>query len=171
MAKTILKIPGSEHFYSEGRRPEASRISPKLKLFPHEPTHEVDPITLEVVAHKLWQINDEQGQALKKISGSPVATDANDFNVVLCDELGDIINIGPYYLPHAANVDFMVKWTVVNRSDNPGIHPDDMFLCNDCWIGAFIRRTSQCYRRFLWTINCSPGRVQLFIKWTSAAST
>ncbi len=136
MARTIMKIPGSEHFYSEGKRPELSEISPKLKVFPYDKDHEVDPITLEVVAHKLWQINDEQGQTLKKISGSPVATDANDFNVVLCDELGDIVNIGPYYLPHAANVDFMVKWTVVHRSDNPGIEQDDMFLCNDCWIGA-----------------------------------
>lgn len=136
MAKTILKIPGSERFHSQGRRPEPSEISPKLDIFAYDPTVEVDPITLEVVAHKLWQINDEQGQALKKVSGSPVATDANDFNVVLCDELGDIVNIGPYYLPHAANVDFMVKWTVVNRSENPGIHPDDMFLCNDPWVGA-----------------------------------
>jgi N-methylhydantoinase B len=136
MAKTILKIPGSERFHSSGARPSLDKISPKLKLFTYDPDHEVDPITLEVVAHKLWQINDEQGEALKKISGSPVATDANDFNVVLCDELGDIINIGPYYLPHAANVDFMVKWTVEHRSDNPGIHPDDMFLCNDPWVGA-----------------------------------
>lgn len=136
MAKQILKIPDSERFISSGKRPERSAISPKLKLFDYDPEHEVDPITLEVVAHKLWQINDEQGQALKKISGSPVATDANDFNVVLCDELGDIINIGPYYLPHAANVDFMVKWTVEHRSDNPGIRPDDMFLCNDPWVGA-----------------------------------
>lgn len=136
MAKQILKIPGSERFHSSGARPDPKRISPKLKLFPYDSGHEVDPITLEVVAHKLWQVNDEQGQALKKISGSPVATDANDFNVVLCDELGDIINIGPYYLPHAANVDFMVKWTVEHRSDNPGIHTDDMFLCNDPWVGA-----------------------------------
>ena len=136
MSKTIMKIPGSDYFYSEGKRPCVKEISPKLKLFKYDENFEIDPITLEVVAHKLWQINDEQGQALKKISGSPVATDANDFNVVLCDELGDIVNIGPYYLPHAANVDFMVKWTVVNRSDNPGIYPDDMFLCNDCWIGA-----------------------------------
>jgi N-methylhydantoinase B len=136
MAKTILKIPGSERFHSSGARPDERSISPKLRLFPYDPEHEVDPITLEVVAHKLWQINDEQGQALQKISGSPVATDANDFNVVLCDELGDIVNIGPYYLPHAANVDFMVKWTVEHRSDNPGIRPDDMFLCNDPWVGA-----------------------------------
>ena len=136
MAKTILQVPGSERFHSEGKRPALSSISPKLKIFPTDPDAVVDPITLEVIAHKLWQINDEQGQALKKVSGSPVATDANDFNVVLCDELGDIVNIGPYYLPHAANVDFMVKWTVEHRSDNPGIRPDDMFLCNDPWVGA-----------------------------------
>lgn len=136
MSKTLLKIPGSERYHSSGARPEASSISPKLKLFPYDPEHEVDPVTLEVIANKLWQINDEQGQALQKISGSPVATDANDFNVVLCDELGDIVNIGPYYLPHAANVDFMVKWTVEHRSENPGINPDDMFLCNDPWVGA-----------------------------------
>lgn len=136
MAKTILQVPGSERFHSEGKRPALSSISPKLKIFPTDPDAVVDPITLEVIAHKLWQINDEQGQVLKKVSGSPVATDANDFNVVLCDELGDIVNIGPYYLPHAANVDFMVKWTVEHRSDNPGIRPDDMFLCNDPWVGA-----------------------------------
>ncbi len=136
MKMAILQIPGSERFCADGKRPDKESISPKLKIFPYDEAHEIDPITLEVVAHKLWQINDEQGQALKKISGSPVATDANDFNVVLCDELGDIVNIGPYYIPHAANVDFMVKWTLLNRSDNPGIEPDDMFLCNDCWVGA-----------------------------------
>jgi len=136
MKMEVLKIPGSERFCAEGKRPELDAISPKLKIFPYDESHEIDPITMEVVAHKLWQINDEQGQALKKISGSPVATDANDFNVVLCDELGDIVNIGPYYLPHAANIDFMVKWTLENRSDNPGIEQDDMFLSNDCWVGA-----------------------------------
>lgn len=136
MAKTILKIPGSERFHSTGKRPDKASISSKLKLYPYDPELEVDLVTLEVIAHKLWQINDEQGQVLKKISGSPVATDANDFNVVLCDEMGDIVNIGPYYLPHAANVDFMVKWTVEHRSENPGINPDDMFLCNDPWVGA-----------------------------------
>ncbi len=134
--KPVLSVAGSERFHSDGVRPDRDAIWGGLKLFGYEPSSEIDPVTLEVVAHKLWQINDEQGETLKKVSGSPVATDANDFNVVLCDELGDIVNIGPYYLPHAANVDFMVKWTVQHRAENPGIHPDDMFLCNDPWVGA-----------------------------------
>ena len=169
MAKTILKILASEHFYSEGKRPELSAISPKLKIFPYDESHEVDPITLEVVAHKLWQINDEQGQALKKISGSPVATDANDFNVVLCDELGDIVNIGPYYLPHAANVDFMVKWTVVNRSHNPGIHPEDMFCATIAGSARCIRRTWRFFRRSSSATSYSPGPGQQSIKSISEA--
>lgn len=136
MVKEILQIPGSERFISSGRRPNRDQISPRLQLFEPGPGWDTDPVTFEVVSHKIWQINDEQGQVLKKVSGSPVATDANDFNVVICDGFGDIVNIGPYYLPHAANVDFMVKWTLEHRSENPGIAPDDMFLCNDPWVGA-----------------------------------
>ena len=29
-----------------------------------------------------------------------------------------------------------VKWTLENRSDNPGIADGDMFLANDPWVGA-----------------------------------
>ena len=71
MKMAILQIPGSERFCADGKRPDKESISPKLKIFPYDEAHEIDPITLEVVAHKLWQINDEQGQALKKKFGLP----------------------------------------------------------------------------------------------------
>jgi hypothetical protein len=32
--------------------------------------------------------------------------------------------------------DTQVKWTLENRSDNPGIRDGDMFLANDPWVGA-----------------------------------
>ena len=32
--------------------------------------------------------------------------------------------------------DTQVKWTLENRSDNPGIQDGDMFLANDPWVGA-----------------------------------
>ena len=38
MTKTILKIPGSDHFAAQGKRPDPSAISPKLKIFPLTPT-------------------------------------------------------------------------------------------------------------------------------------
>ena len=44
-----------------------------------------DLITFEVVRHRLWQINDEQGRSIINVSGSPVASETNDFNVALAD--------------------------------------------------------------------------------------
>ena len=32
---------------------------------------DLDPITFEVIKHRLWQINDEQAIAIKTISASP----------------------------------------------------------------------------------------------------
>src|SRR2546423_382270 len=45
MAKTILQIPGSERFFSDGSRPDPSAISPKLKLFQSDPSLEIDATT------------------------------------------------------------------------------------------------------------------------------
>ena len=44
---------------------------------------EVDPITFEVIKHRLWQINDEQSIAIRTISSSPIVVEGNDFNVGL----------------------------------------------------------------------------------------
>ena len=35
-----------------------------------------DLITFEVVRHRLWQINDEQGRSIINVSGSPVPVHA-----------------------------------------------------------------------------------------------
>jgi N-methylhydantoinase B len=41
----------------------------------------IDPITFEVIRHKLEAITEEQAITLKNVSGSPVVTEATDFNV------------------------------------------------------------------------------------------
>lgn len=43
----------------------------------------VDPITFEVIKHRLLQINDEQGITIKTLSSSPIVVEGNDFNVGL----------------------------------------------------------------------------------------
>ena len=39
----------------------------------------IDPITFEVIRHKLQAITEEQAITLKRVSGSPVVTEATDF--------------------------------------------------------------------------------------------
>ena len=65
---------------------------------------------------------------IQRISGSPVAMYAFDLNPSIFTEDGEFIYYGPYQLYMSGVSDVQVKWTLENRSDNPGIHDGDMFL-------------------------------------------
>ena len=113
------------------------RISPKLSvhtLATDQPA--VDPLTYEVIRHRMWSLTDEMGDTLKKMSGSPAVTEANDFNFAICDELGQEVQVGLYNTGLVASMDLAIYWILQNRSDSPGIHPGDMFLSNDPWVGG-----------------------------------
>lgn len=79
--------------------------------------------------HRLWLVTDEMGEALKRMSGSPVVTGANDFDFDFCDELGQEVQ-----------VDLAIYWTLRHRSANPGIAEGDMFLRNDPWAGGGLHQ-------------------------------
>jgi N-methylhydantoinase B len=57
----------------------------------------IDPITFEVIRHKLWSINEEGSATMVHVSGSPVvhATDYN-FGVYAAD--GEMAVVGVYLL-------------------------------------------------------------------------
>ena len=112
------------------------RITPRLTLHKLEQPAPVDFVTDEVLSHRLWHICDEAGVTIRHVSGSPVATEANDFMTVIADENGDVVFMTPYLLYQATVFEPMIKWTLQNRSDSPGIDDGDMFLCNDPWVGA-----------------------------------
>jgi N-methylhydantoinase B len=115
--------------------PERLSIHPALELYPRvEAT--VDPIDHEVLRHALWNVNVEHGNVLMRISGSPICAYGHDFNPAILDGEGNFIFFGPFLQYLAANISAAVKWTLENRSANPGIRPGDMFLFNDPWIGC-----------------------------------
>jgi N-methylhydantoinase B len=110
-------------------------IDPRLSLHTGW-TDKIDPITYEVVRHHLWNINEELGMTIQRISGSPVAMYAFDLNSSIFTEDGEFIYYGPYQLYMSGVSDVQVKWTLEHRSGNPGIFEGDMFLSNDPWVGA-----------------------------------
>lgn len=139
-----MMIPGSEKYSSRAIDPEELRRSLPSKLQVHTVTDEqieaVDPLTYEVVRHRLWSITDEMGEALKRMSGSPIVTDANDFDFALSDELGQEVQVGLYNTMLVGAVDLAIYWTLRHRAQNPGIQPGDMFLCNDPWVGGGLHQ-------------------------------
>jgi N-methylhydantoinase B len=89
-----------------------------------------------VIRHRLFTINDEHGDTLTNVFGSPVAKFAKDFQPTILTEHGEVISHGPSVQLFSPVAQFITKWTLENRSANPGIAPGDAFLCNDPWIGS-----------------------------------
>lgn len=94
-----------------------------------------DPVTFEVLRHRLWQINDEQGKTIINVSGSPVATEGNDFNVALLSPSGEVVAVGPYIIAHVSAISEVVK-SAFDLLGQDRIRDGDMYLTNDPWLGA-----------------------------------
>jgi N-methylhydantoinase B len=124
----------------DGRRtgyvpPKKLRIAPKLKLH-RKWKKDIDPVTYEVIRHALWNVNEEHGSTIQRLSGSPVAMYALDLNPSILTEDAEFVFFGPYMQYMSGVTDTQVKWTLENRSENPGIRPGDMYIANDPWVGA-----------------------------------
>ncbi len=124
----------------DGRRrgyvpPKKLSISNSLRLH-RRWERDIDPVTFEVVRHALWNVNEEHGATIQRLSGSPVAMYALDLNPSILTEDAEFVYFGPYMQYMSGVTDTQVKWTLENRSDNPGIMDGDMFLANDPWVGA-----------------------------------
>lgn len=132
MINTAISWDGRYHSYIP---PEELRISGNLKLH-IQGDAEVDPISYEVIRHKLWSINAEHGNTLAKLAVSPVAVITRDFQPSILTESGEYVFFGPYLQYMTGVVDVVVKWILENRSQNPGIKDGDMFLSNDPWVGS-----------------------------------
>ncbi|HZR97506.1 MAG TPA: hydantoinase B/oxoprolinase family protein [Chloroflexota bacterium] len=96
----------------------------------------VDPVTFEVIRHRLLGITDEQAAKLRAISGSKNVTEMSDFNVGLYLPDGAVAAMGRTILFHSYSMATMVRHVMADCADNPGIGPGDMFIVNNPWKGA-----------------------------------
>jgi len=131
-APTAAPWDGIRNSYIPG--PEL-RLPPDLHLH-RETAQDLDPITYEVLRHALWNVNDEHGVTIQKVSGSPFASVAHDFNTVILTEDGEFVFFGPHIQYFSGTMDLPIKWTLENLAGEIGINEGDMFLSNDPWIGS-----------------------------------
>lgn len=98
--------------------------------------HQVDPITFEILRHRLWAINDEAATTIIRVSGSPIATEANDVNTALMAADGQVVVTGIYILVQVVSLSTVIEDIQAHYQENPGIRPGDMFITNDPYAGA-----------------------------------
>src|SRR4030042_5554772 len=93
----------------------------------------LDPITFEVLKHRLWQITDEQGLTTRPISASPIVVEGNDFNVGLFTAEGELVVAGAYVSAHVTTMDVVLKNVIKEAGE---INDGDIFAINDPYRGC-----------------------------------
>ncbi|MCU1350925.1 MAG: hypothetical protein JWM05_134 [Acidimicrobiales bacterium] len=122
---------------------------------------DVEPITYEVLRSRLWSINWDHQDTIRRVSGSGVTVYADDFNTTIATEDGDGVVFGPSIQFFAGCADLAIKWTIEHRGPNVGIRPGDVFIHDDPWVGTNHQMDTAVYapvfvdgRLYCWVYNC-----------------
>ncbi|MSP40180.1 MAG: hydantoinase B/oxoprolinase family protein [Deltaproteobacteria bacterium] len=95
----------------------------------------IDPITFEVLSHRLHQITREMGIALERTGGTVTTTQQHDYNASLYRPDGEIMAAGETYGHHVVCAGFAVR-RIIESFGKDEIFPDDIFLLNDPYLAA-----------------------------------
>ena len=95
----------------------------------------IDPVTFEVIRHKLMSITEEQRIAFQSISGSPVVTEASDYFTGLFLGDGTIATMGYKVATQGGPMTLAIKM-LMELFPPDQLRPGDVFLANDPYRGA-----------------------------------
>src|SRR6516162_7001459 len=101
----------------------------------------VDPITFEIVRHRLFRVVEEAVITLKHVSGSAITNEGHDLMVSLYTAEGGLLMGGVGFLHHLSCASEACK--VILRRFAGRIREEDMFLLNDPYTAAL--HTSDVY--------------------------
>jgi N-methylhydantoinase B len=99
-------------------------------------TMRLDPITFEVLRHKLDEIISEAYYTMGRVSGSPVVYEVGDHQEAICTPTGDAAVFGAGVLHWVCSIGAGVRHIVDRYAENPGFEVDDQFMLNDPYIAA-----------------------------------
>ncbi len=89
----------------------------------------VDPVILEVVRSFEHSVNQEMGETILRLSGSPVFVGASDYATACVNDRGEVLSSLCFQLPMAFTISNTVRAAVGVYGDD--IHPGDMIWSND----------------------------------------
>ncbi len=96
----------------------------------------IDPVTFQIIRHKLLQVIEEAIIALENVSGSPITNEGHDMMVSLYKADGGLMVGGVGFLHHLTSASQAVKHVIANFSENPGIFEGDVYFFNDSYTAA-----------------------------------
>ena len=95
----------------------------------------VDPVTFEILSHRLHQVTREMGITLERTGGTVNTTQQRDYMASLYRPDGDILCAGATLGQHVACASRAVK-SIIERFPPDEVFEDDVFLLNDPYLAA-----------------------------------
>ena len=96
----------------------------------------VDPVTFEILSHRLQRIAKEMGTTIERVGGTVNTTQMHDYMASLYRADGEILATGESMPWHVACAGFTVKWIKERFAEYDGVNEDDVFLLNDPYVSA-----------------------------------
>jgi N-methylhydantoinase B len=96
----------------------------------------IDPVTFEILSHRVYQITMEMGATLERVGGTVNTTQMKDYLTALYLPNGDVLCAGAAMVWHVPCAGRAVKAIIERFSEDDGINPGDMFLLNDPYVAA-----------------------------------
>jgi N-methylhydantoinase B len=94
----------------------------------------IDPVTFQIIKHRLVRVTDEAVEALKRVSGAPNTNEGHDLMVALYTKDGDLLTGGVGFLHHYLGASEATKHIIDRFSGD--IEEGDMFILNDPYTAA-----------------------------------
>lgn len=98
-------------------------------------TASLDTVDAEIVRHQILAMVEEMAATMRKASGSPAITEANDFSVCLLDAKGEVVSFAMYITLHLGAAKECVA-ALLERHPLETIMPGDRFIVNDAYLGS-----------------------------------
>lgn len=94
----------------------------------------IDPVTFQIIKHRLARITDEAVEALKRVSGAPNTNEGHDLIVALYTADGGLLTGGVGFLHHYIGASEATKRIIERFEDE--INEGDVFVMNDSYTAA-----------------------------------
>jgi len=96
----------------------------------------VDPVTFEILSHRLHRIAKEMGSTIERVGGTVNTTQLHDYMASLYRADGEILATGESAPWHVACGGFTVKCIIDRFAQYDGVNEGDAFLLNDPYVSA-----------------------------------
>ncbi|RQG94937.1 hydantoinase B/oxoprolinase family protein [Natrarchaeobius chitinivorans] len=94
----------------------------------------IDPVTFQIIKHRLVRVTDEAVEALKRVSGSSTTNEGHDLMVALYTKEGDLLTGGVGFLHHYVGASKATKHIIDTFEGD--INEGDTFILNDPYTAA-----------------------------------